>query len=70
MSSRGYTVTKAIKERRRKFAKELEVERAKRSPSDQLKVLDQKLGAGNGAKKERARLQDIINEKDNVKKVN
>jgi hypothetical protein len=31
-------------------------ERAKRSPYQQLKVLDRRLGIGKGAKKERARL--------------
>lgn len=32
-------------------------ERDKRSPNQQIAVLDRRLGAGQGAKKERARLQ-------------
>ena len=36
-------------------AKKLAEERAKRSPKEQVALLDQKLGKGEGAKKERAR---------------
>ena len=35
-------------------------ERAKRSPAQQLAVLDRRLGEGEGAKKERQRLQFLI----------
>lgn len=41
-------------------AKKLAEERAKRSPKEQLALLDQKLGKGEGAKKERARLQALM----------
>ena len=47
-----------------------EAERANRSPSEQLKVLDQRLGKGKGAKKERKRLLAQLNnpKKTKVKK--
>lgn len=45
---------------RRKNAEALAAERAKRSPQQQLKKLDDKLGVGVGAVKERARLQALI----------
>ena len=44
------------KEQRRESAKVRQTERAKRSPAAQIKRLDEMLGKGNGAKKERARL--------------
>lgn len=56
MSSRGMPVTKAIRAFRRKEAEARAAERAKRSPAEQIAKLDLKLGAGVGAKKERARL--------------
>ena len=45
---------------RRKNAEALAVERAKRSPQQQLKLLDDKFGVGVGAVKERAKLQALI----------
>ncbi len=47
-------------EERKQTAKELTEERAKRSPQEQLALLDYKLGKGVGAVKERARLQAQI----------
>ena len=43
-------------QRRRSEAAERQAERDQRSPQEQLRFLDQILGAGKGAKKERARL--------------
>lgn len=51
------------RERRQKEAQERQEARNKRSVRDQLEVLDAKLGEGQGAKKERARLQDLIENK-------
>jgi hypothetical protein len=48
------------KEDRRKAAEARAVERAKRSPQQQLKHLDDTFGVGVGAAKERARLQALI----------
>jgi cell shape-determining protein MreC len=45
---------------RRKMATEREVEREKRSPREQLHLLDQRLGKGLGAKKERERLTALL----------
>lgn len=45
------------KQRRIDGALERQALRAKRSPQEQLRLLDQKLGEGVGAVKERARLQ-------------
>ena len=44
-------------QRRRSEAAERQAERDLRSPQEQLRFLDQILGAGKGAKKERARLE-------------
>tara|TARA_B100000029_G_scaffold371504_1_gene365457 strand:+ start:1190 stop:1396 length:207 start_codon:yes stop_codon:yes gene_type:complete len=49
------------RESRRKRADSLTEERAKRSPQQQLELLDKRLGEGLGAKKERAKLQALIN---------
>lgn len=48
--------------------RENEQERAKRSPSQQLALLDKRLGKGRGAKKERARLKLQIEKKGRKKK--
>lgn len=45
---------------RQKEAQERQSERDKLSPKEQLKKLDQMLGAGQGAKKERARLDWMV----------
>jgi hypothetical protein len=47
---------KTRKAARAASAQQLAAERAQRSPAQQLAVLDQRLGAGQGAKRERARL--------------
>ena len=47
-------------ESRKKLALENQEARAKRSPQEQLAVLDRTLGAGVGAVKERIRLQKLI----------
>lgn len=48
------------KEIRRKEAQERAEVRAQRSPQEQLAILDKRLGKGQGAQRERARLQSII----------
>jgi hypothetical protein len=48
--------------KREEAAKRTEA-RAKRSPQDQLAILDQRLGEGRGAKKERAKLRAEIKKK-------
>jgi hypothetical protein len=58
MAHRGFTITKQIKLQRRKFAEERLAARKTRSNAEQLKMLDRRLGEGQGAKKERARLGD------------
>ena len=47
---------RTAQQHRAESAKKLAEERAKRSPKEQVALLDQKLGKGEGAKKERARL--------------
>lgn len=47
-------------EHRRELANERAEARAQRTPQAQLAVLDARLGEGQGAKKERARLQALI----------
>jgi len=42
----------------------LKEEREKRSPQEQLLLLDEKLGVGIGAKKERAKLKALIEKED------
>ena len=48
--------TARSKEDRKLSAEKLVDERAKRSPKEQLKLLDSRLGSGVGAKRERTRL--------------
>jgi len=50
------------KQERREKAETLAAERAKRTPQQQLARLDEKLGEGVGATKERARLQKLIDD--------
>lgn len=45
---------------RRKMARERQEERKKRSPREQLRLLDQRLGKGLGAAKERERLGALV----------
>ena len=52
------------REARKKSAQELKEKRAERSPKQQLKILDERLGKSVGAKKDRAQLQLLI---DNLK---
>jgi hypothetical protein len=47
---------------KREAAEKRNAERAKLSPKEQLAHLDAKLGAGEGAKRERARLAKLITE--------
>lgn len=49
------------KEMKMMEADERNTARAKRTPKEQLQRLDQKLGAGVGARKERARLIQQVN---------
>lgn len=49
------------KERRRREAAERQFDRDTRSPKQQIKLLDKRLGKGVGAKKERKRLNAQIN---------
>lgn len=46
--------------RRRENAETLAANRSKRTPQQQLQRLDEKLGVGEGAEKERARLEKEI----------
>jgi hypothetical protein len=48
---------------KRVAAEERQAERDKRSPKEQLAYLDKILGIGVGAKRERARLEKLIEEK-------
>ena len=49
-----------MREERRQKAEEMALARSALSPAQQLEQLDQRLGAGVGAQRERARLQAII----------
>jgi len=53
---------------RRKTALERNEARSERSPQQQLAVLDERLGKGVGAEKERARLKKLIRMSKNKKK--
>ena len=53
---------------RQSSAKERKQRREKRSPQEQLALLDRRLGKGVGARKERARLKKLIKEKKERKK--
>ena len=46
-----------------KFHEEMLAARAERTPQEQLNVLDERLGTGRGAKKERARLKLMIGDR-------
>ena len=59
----GRAHSKSSKEARRKTVVVRSEEREKRSPKEQLALLDVRLGRGVGAKKERARLQELLTEK-------
>lgn len=48
---------------KQKEAKERQLERNKRSPKDQLAMLDSIFGKGLGAKKEREKINAILNKK-------
>jgi hypothetical protein len=52
----------AVTEAHRKAAEERQEARNARTPQQQLQRLDKLLGIGQGAKKERARLQALIDE--------
>jgi hypothetical protein len=60
--SKGHCVNNSRyrKESRRKACKDREEYRATLTPTQQLKRLDERLGASKGAKKERVRLQSLI----------
>ena len=57
-----HVCTHPFEQLRRKDAEGRKEERNKRSPEDQLKLLDDRLGVGIGAKKERTRLQKLIDD--------
>ena len=52
----------------RERAKELQEARAERTSAQQIKVLDDRLGVGVGARKERGRLKDLMETKHTIKK--
>lgn len=58
MNNGGHTKNRIAQ--RREQAKLRQANRDKLSPTQQLAVLDERFGKGNGAKKERARLQKQI----------
>ena len=58
----------AARERRKLNAEARQRQRDEMTPEEQIKVLDERLGVGKGAKKERARLAALIDLRDNPKK--
>jgi predicted nucleic acid-binding protein len=54
------TTAEIRRQMRREEAKERQVLRDKRTTADQLRVLDARLGVGEGAQKERERLQKLL----------
>ena len=58
--SRGINNGRYRREERRLIASEKDMERQKRSPEQQLALLDKRLGAGVGASRERARLKRMM----------
>lgn len=64
----GINRGKYAAQRRQEVAKKNELERNKRSPLDQLAVLNERLGDGIGAQRERARLAAEIAAGKNKKK--
>ena len=49
------------KENKRRDVTERQAERAKRTPQEQIAILDRRLGIGQGAVRERAKLVALIN---------
>lgn len=58
--------THRTKQQRRESAMKLDAERNERTTEQQLKLLDKRLGKGKGAKKERARLNLLLERAKNV----
>lgn len=58
--SKGFS--KVLKKNKQEAARLMLEARAKRSPEEQLKLLDKRLGQGKGAHKERSRLEKQIRE--------
>lgn len=52
--------TRQVRQQRREAGEQRQAEREQRSPKQQLKELDLRLGKGKGAQRERARLQEAL----------